>query len=259
MTDVDANGQYSLVLRGKAISEDAFGRICLDDIFEVAGAKETKAPKHWRGNRAAKELEQELQKKVTAGYLKDGASNVAVIEAGRGRGAKGTYAHPIMAAAYAGYLSPKLEIEVREVWLRYRAGDATLADDILQRASAEANHWAGVRALSRSKRVAFTDCLKAHGVVDKGYMHCTEATYTHLLGAPSYKLREQRGWAKGNLRDKFDTSELAFIMAAESLAAERIDDEGRFGNRDCIQASALGASAIRKAIEADRQSRQRRP
>lgn len=54
-----------------------------------------------------------------------------------------------MAAAYAGYLDPNLEVEIREVWLRYRAGDATLADEILQRASAEANHWAGMRALPK--------------------------------------------------------------------------------------------------------------
>lgn len=250
--------QHTLALRGKAIQEDEYGRVCLDDIFEVAGAKETKAPKHWRGNRAAKELEQELQKKVTAGYLKAGQPNVPVIEAGRGRGAKGTYAHPVLAAAYAGYLSPKLEIEVREVWLRYRAGDATLADEVLQRATAEANHWAGVRALSRSQRVAFTDALKAHGVVDKGYMHATEATYMGLLGAPSFQLRRDRGLKPGNLRDQFSATDLSYLMAAESLAAERIEEENRQGNRECVQAAGIGGSAIRAAIEADRKSRQKR-
>lgn len=37
---------------------------------------------------------------------------------------KGYYAHPILATAYAGYLAPDLEIEIRQVYLRYRAGDA---------------------------------------------------------------------------------------------------------------------------------------
>lgn len=254
-----AQHELALVLRGKAIHEDEQGRICLDDIWSLSGEKDTRAPKQWRRTTPATRLIDALQLKVTTSHLKDVAGEKAVITAGRGQGVKGTYAHPVLAAAYAGYLNPKLEIEMREVWLRYRAGDATLADEVLQRASAEANQWAGTRALSRSKRVAFTDTLKDHGVVDKGYMHCTEATYTNLLGAPSYKIREQRGWPKGNLRDRFNSSELSFIMAAESLAAERIEDEQRQGNSECIQAAGLGALAIRNAIEADRKSRQPKP
>jgi hypothetical protein len=248
-----------LRLRGRVIQEDDQGRICLDDIWSLSGAKESKAPKHWRGNRTAKDLISELQKKVTSGYLNDGGRNYPVIDAGRGRGAKGTYAHPVLAAAYAGYLSTKLEIEIRETWLRYRAGDATLADEILQRATAEANHWVGVRALARSRRVNFTDTLKAHDVSGKGYMMCTEATYLNLLGGRSYEIRASRGWpAKSNLRDRMDASELAYVMAAESLAAERIADEDRRGNSDCANASAIAAAAIRSAIEADRKNRQKR-
>jgi len=252
-------GSLPLTVRGKAISEDEHGRLCLDDLWELAGGRATQAPKHWKGQGAAKRLETELQKKVTADYLKSGGQNLAVIEAGRGRGVKGTFAHPVIAAAYAGYLSPKLEIEIREVWLRYRAGDATLADDILQRASAEANHWAGVRALARSNRVGFTDTLKAHGVESRGYMECTEATYLHLLGGKSYQVRADRGWPpKSNLRDQLNAEELSYVMAAESLSAERIVDEDRRGNAQCIEATAIGASAIRRAIEDDRKNRQRR-
>lgn len=47
----------------------------------------------------------------------------------------GTFAHPVLALAYSEYLSPKLAVEVREVFLRYRAADATLADEILEKAS----------------------------------------------------------------------------------------------------------------------------
>ncbi|WP_084250073.1 KilA-N domain-containing protein [Sphingomonas mali] len=253
------NQPSGLILRGKPIREDGEGRLCLDDIFDLSGAKESKAPKHWRGNRASRELQAELQKKVTAGYLKDGKPNSPVIHAGRGRGVMGTYAHPILAAAYAGYLSPKLEIEVREIWLRFRAGDATLADEILQRASVEANHWAGVRALARSNRNGYTDVLKEHGVVEKGYMACTEAVYQALLGGKSYELRARRGLPdKTNLRDHMNVDELSYVMAAEALSAERIEEEDRQGNADCVAASRLGASAIRSAIEADRRNRQKR-
>ena len=250
--------QHTLALRGRVIQEDAHGRVCLDDLWELSGEKDTRAPKQWRRTTPAKRLIEQLQLKVTTSHLKSGEAEVEVIAAGRGQGVRGTYAHPVLAAAYAGYLSPKLEIEMREVWLRYRSGDATLADEVLQRASAEANHWAGVRALSRSQRVAFTDTLKTHGVIEKGYMQATEATYVGLMGAPSYQLRRDRGLKPGNLRDQFSATDLSFLMAAESLAAERIEDENRQGNCECVQAAGIGAMAIRAAIEADRKSRQKR-
>ena len=44
------------------------------------------------------------------------------------------------------------------------------------------------------------------------------------------------------------------IMAAEALAADRIEDENCIGNFQCEEASATAAKAIRKAIEDDRRS-----
>lgn len=259
MNEPDANGQYALTIRGRPINEDEHGRICLDDLWLAASAKPSKKPSYWRIGQAARSLMGALAEKIRNSGNKAGGDLPDVIAAKPGRGNKGTFAHPILAAAYAGYLSPALEVEVREVWLRYRAGDATLADDILQRASAEANHWAGVRALARSNRVSFTDTLKAHGVVERGYMECTEATYEKLLGGRSWQIRQERGWpAKANLRDRLRSEELSYVKAAESLIAERIVDEQRQGNADCREAAMIGASAIRSAVEADRQSRTRR-
>lgn len=243
-----------LILRDVLIEQDAEGRICLDDLWRLAGASASRLPKFWRRTEPAKALIRALDEKVRKSHL-----SPDVIFSKRGRGAGGTFAHPIIAAAYAGYLDTSLEVEMREVWLRYRSGDPTLADDILQRASAEANHWAGVRALARARRRSYTDVLKAHGVVQKGYMECTEAVYLNLLGGKSYQLRARMNLKpKTNLRDNLDADNLAYIMAAESLSAERIQDEQRQGNRECAEASAIGASAIRKAIEEDRRNRQRR-
>lgn len=123
------NESRSLVLRGIRISEDVNGNVCLDDLWRAAKAKDSKAPSKWRIGRMAKELIAELEKKIKISSLKENKAVSPSIYARRGRGSTGTYAHPILAAAYAGYLSPKLELEVREVWLRYRAGDAVLADD----------------------------------------------------------------------------------------------------------------------------------
>lgn len=252
------NGQQ-LQLRGRLISEDNRGNLRLDDIWTLAKQPKRKSPSEWQSSRPATALIEELQQRITTENVKCGRPNFKVIYTPIGTSYSGTFAHPILAAAYAGHLSPKLEIEVREIWLRYRAGDATLADDILQRASEEENRWAGMRALGRSQRKSYTDTLKNHGVHGKGYMECTEAVYSNLLGGKSFELRRRMKLPpKANLRNELSADKLAYIMAAEALSSERIDEEERFGNSECIEASAIGARAIRNAIEADRRDRQTR-
>lgn len=254
--EIRVNQSRSVVVRGSRISEDINGHLCLDDLWRAARATESKVPAKWRVSRMAQALIIELEKKIKISSLKENKPVPPSIYARRGRGSTGTFAHPILAAAYAGYLSPKLELEVREVWLRYRSGDATLADEILERATAEENRWAGARALSRAQRVTYTDTLKAHYVTGRGYMDCTEAVYLKLLGGKSYQIREARGLApKENVRDNLSVAELSFVMAAEALAAERIEEELRLGNDECVEASGRSASAIREAIDADRRAR----
>ena len=249
------NDTRALVIRGNRIVEDVNGHICLDDLWRAAKASPSKAPSKWRVTRMAKALIAELEKKITNSSLKENKPVVPAI----GRGSTGTFGHPILAAAYAGYLSAKLELEVREIWLRYRKGDATLADEILQRATAEENRWVGARAISRSQRVSYTDTLKQHYVTGRGYMLCTEAVYAKLLGGRSHQIRVSRGLEPMvNIRDNLSVAELSFVMAAEALAAERIEQEIRLGNDECVEATAKGASAIREAIDMDRKSRQAR-
>ncbi|HXQ53299.1 MAG TPA: KilA-N domain-containing protein [Stellaceae bacterium] len=247
-----------IVLRGKRIREDANGLVCLDDIWQVAKSTPGRQPRRWRDIVATKRLEEALQQKIVVTALKENTPVLPVAYAKRGRGNAGTFAHPILAAAYAGFLSPKLEIEVREVWLRYRRGDATLADEILQRAPPADNVWAGVRALARARRVSYTNTLRDHGVVNDGYWRCTNAVYRKLLGNTASNLRAERGLPpKANLRDGLATDELSYVMAAEVLATERIEEEDRQGNSECEYASARSAGFIRRAIEEDRKDRQR--
>jgi len=141
-----------LVIRGRSIREDQNGLICLDDIWALSGASDTRRPKHWRTG--VKDLISAVFSKVRKSDRMDNISIRSIIYAERGKFSTGTYAHPLLAVAYAAYLHPKLKVEVLEVWMRYRQGDATLADDVLDRASPEANRWAAVRAMARTKRVA---------------------------------------------------------------------------------------------------------
>jgi len=88
-------------------------------------------------------------------------------------------------------------------------------------------------------------------------MLCTEAVYVKLLGGRSHQIRASRGLEPMvNIRDNLSVAELSFVMAAEALAAERIEQETRLGNDECIEATAKSASAIREAIDTDRRNRQ---
>lgn len=248
----------NVILRGHTVSEDEFGRWNLNDIWELAKAPNSKLPKEWTKKPTTKRLVTELQKKVTNRRLKENLTNIPVLYAKRGRGNDGTFAHPVLAAAYAGYLSPKLEIETREVWLRFRSGDATLADEILQKASPEANEWAAKRAIGRAVRGLYTAELDKRGVVEPGHFAiCTNTTYKGLFGKTASELRLERN-VSGTPRDAMSISELAFLAASEALSVERMEDENASGYMDCRDATSKAASAIRTAIETDRKSRTKR-
>ena len=175
----------------------------------------------------------------------------------RGNGG-GTFADPRLALDYAEYLNPALAMEVKEVFLRYKAGDATLADEILEKSDDAGNEWAAIRALGRVKRRKFTDALNDHGVSGPGFGICTNQVYEALFDAPAKKLKEARGLpAKANLRDTMATDELIYVMAAETLSSERIIEERPSGNSLCAKATRRSSDFIRQAIEADRKDRQR--
>lgn len=251
--------QQELHLRGRLIGEDDRGNLRLDDIWKLAGEKVRKSPSGWRMTRQARELIAELQQRITTDNVGRGLPNFRVVYEPVGTASDGTYAHPILAAAYAGFLSPKLEIEVREIWLRFRSGDASLADEILQKATAEENRRVGIRALGRSQRKSYTAVLKDHGVSGWGYGACTNAIYVKLLGGKSEQVLQLMGLtSKSKLRDELPADKLAYIMASEALSSERIEEESRFGNEECVQASSISAGAINSAIEADRKNRQKR-
>jgi len=245
----------SLEIRGQSIREDSQGFVNLNDIHELAGGTNGRDPRRWKSLTETKRLFSALSARLqNVGFrdIKRNNKTISVAYTKRGKSG-GTFAHPILAAAYAGYLSPELEIEVREIWLRYRSGDATLADDILKRASAEANRWAGVRAQSRGQRSSYASTLAKHGVTGRGFAECTNAIYLQLLGDGAKGIREKRGLPeKANIRESMSVRELSLTMAAEALAEERIDYEKSWGNEECATASALSARAIRGAVDRER-------
>lgn len=249
-----------LVIRGRAVRFDDNGLACLNDIWRAAGYTKNRTPAQWqRLPTTNRKIERVLELIVgkSHNYTKDDMRRV--YRAYRGANG-GTYADVRLALDYAEYLNPKLAIEVKEVFLRYKAGDATLADEVLQRASAEGNEWAAKRAIGRAVRIQYTTELKSRGVAEpKHYALCTNATYENLFGKPAKDLKKAKGLpANGNLRDNLDARELAFLGASEALSVERMEDEDSKGFTECHRATGKAASAIRTAIEADRRDRQKR-
>ena len=127
------------------------------------------------------------------------------------RGADGgTYADARLALDYAEYLNPKLAIEVKETFLRAKSGDATLADEVMEGASAEANEWIAKRSLARAARLNYTNTLKTHGVSKpQHYAGCTNVTYQSLFGKTASQMKKEKNLGKhGRLRDAMSLTHL---------------------------------------------------
>ena len=244
-----------LQVRGRTVRSDENGLVCLTDIWKAAGFSVNQKPGQWQGHDSTKRLMIALLDRI--GAENPNSKKISIKTIYCAKGAAGTFAHPVLACAYAGYLSPKLEVEVREVWLRYRAGDAGLADEILEKASPEANEWAGVRALTRATRNKHVAILAEHGVkAPIDFANITNETYLALFDKRAKTLKAERGLTKNeSLRDKMEQSDLIYVMAAENLANERIDQTNPQGPTPCQIAVRRSAQHIREAIEKDRADR----
>jgi hypothetical protein len=223
--------QNSLVIRGRKISIDEKGRVRLNDIHSAGGFSTNQLPKDWVALVTTTKFIATVAEKRSdkSGPLsKSDVLSVYCVKNGRGGG---IWTDPVIALAYAKYLSPSLHFEVNEIFLRHKGGDAKLADETLKRASPEANEWAGVRALGRAKRNELTQTLSALQVkLPAEYAQVTNETYKGLLGKTAKELKEDRGLKKtANLRDAMPTDDLVYLMASEQLAKERIEDEDSRG------------------------------
>jgi hypothetical protein len=237
---------------------DENGLVCLNDIHKSAGFSKNQTPSDWIALRSAQKEITALGQRITGksgNWTKSDIKSVYYSKTGQ---QGGTWAHENLALGYAAYLSPSLAVEIRDVFLRYKRADPTLADEVLEKASPEANEWAATRALSRVKRNEFTMTLQKHGVQSFGYAQCTDAVYKELFDAPAKELKAARSLTKSdNLRNSMSTDELVSVMFAETLSRQRIEEESPTGNSQCYKATKKSSQFVRQAIDADKRDRQR--
>lgn len=244
-------------IRGRSVRIDENGLVNLGDIWSASGYRKNQRPHDWLRLEVTKRLVQAALSRITGksrNWTKTEFRSVYYTRIGAGGG---TFADPRIALSYAEYLNADLALEVKEVYLRFSSNPVTFADEILAQASAEANAWAGARALSRASRKEFTDTLKRHDVTSIGIGRATNGIYQGLFRTTAAGLKTQMGLSpKANPRDHMPTKDLMFTGAAEALAKEDIEESNHRGDESCWRASKDAGDAIREAVEKFRGTRQ---
>lgn len=243
-----------LVLRGRSIKEDATGYICLNDLHDLSELPETKSPTKWRSLPTTRELEKALTENSRFSAIIANSPTKSAAYSKRGRSG-GTFAHHILALAYAEYLSPHLAIEVKDTYIRLRSADVEFIGEVLKKAD-EARKWQGTRDASKAARERFTSVL-ADRDCEKDIGFVTNAIYVALLGKKAPQLKLAMGLpARANLRDNLDLKTLVQTMATEVMASERIEDDPTCtGKFRCYNATARSASFIKDAFDRERADR----
>lgn len=235
----------TITLFNKTIRQDENGRYCLNDLHKAAMANGQATDSH----KPAKFLRNENAKAFVEALDLEG-QNCPSIQTIKGRGITGTYATELVALRYAGWISPKVEVEVYKTFQKVANADEGLTHDLIERQQdPEAQRRLAARAQSKVIRQTFTDGLQQHGVTGIGYAMCTNAIYEPLFGADAKGLRELKKLTqKANVREAMDRRELVAAMFAEEVALMRIERENAQGNRRCAEESRKAAIQTKTAM-----------
>ena len=160
----------------RKVTEDEKGGICLNDLWEIAEKPEHLRPAEWHRQKRTQALEAALLERIMVLNHNSPENHCRSIYyvLGKGRAAK-TFGHPVLALAYAEDLLPALGVEVKEVFLRYRSNDISLANDILDRI-AEQVQEDEIRIHNRTEQTLRNRELAAQGKI----AGCTEVDYAEL-------------------------------------------------------------------------------
>lgn len=233
----------TITLFNKTIRQDENGRYCLNDLHKAAMANGYATKNH----RPTEFLRSEPVKAFLAELEKVGESHIKTTKGRSG----GTYTTELVALRYAGWISPKVEVEVYKTFQKVANADEGLTHDLIERQQdPEAQKRLAARAQSKVSRLAYTETLKQHGVDGIGYALCTNAIYKPLFGAGASDLRQSKGLdKKANIREHMSSMELAATMFAEEVAADRIRKAEANGNEQCQKYSENAAKETRKVLE----------
>lgn len=101
------------MIAGVEITTDTEGRFNLNALHKASGLGDNKAPAQWLRTQSAKDLVAEVS---------DMHICTSPINSSKGGQSQGTYAHELLAIAYASWISPSFHLHVNQVFLDYRTG-----------------------------------------------------------------------------------------------------------------------------------------
>ena len=242
-----------LTLRQHTITTDKLGNVCLNDMWAAAGRPENKRPVDWKRGKRVAALEDALLKRMVEILHRSikQLSGTTYYIVGRGTKAK-TFAHPVLAIDYAEFLDPAIGVEVREVFLRYKSNDVSLAVEIMGAMTSQAEY--------DSERVKLRDLVIEHnkqsvGVAkDAGVKNFEAYNGAGLFGlyqmTRAQLLRHKGLPADANHLDHANHEELAANYFKATQAIAKIKREGIVGQKAAETAHAAVAAVTRDAIKA---------
>lgn len=212
--------------------------LCLTDMWKAAGSPKEKSPADWRALGHVAEFIEHIAD-VT------GLAGDKLLRVKRGRNAE-TWAHWQPGLAYAKYLSHEFHAQAN-TWIKER---------MEAEAAAASDPWRLAREQGKETRVHFCKALAQHGAKGPDFPRATDAANIQILGMPASRFKEVRGLPKSaSTRDHVDRVTLMQLGLAEALAVERIEQERLWGGDECVNATAMAARSVVRAVTDDRANR----
>jgi hypothetical protein len=240
-------------IMGHSITEDKDGNVCLNDLWEAAEKPEQLRATEWHRQKRTQALEAALIERIMVLNHKstNEVAETVYYVAGKGRASK-TFAHPVLALAYAEDLLPTLGVQVREIFLRYRAKDVTLASEILDELTEQAEYdqlRVELRHLVKEHNKLSVGAAKEAGVTN--FEAYNGAGLAGLYGGmnKSQLLRRKGLPAEAHHLDHAGHEELAANYFKATQAAAKLKRDKVKGQAAANAAHGHVGEAVRKTIE----------
>lgn len=97
-----------IIIANQNVTLDEYGRISLNTLHKLSGAGRSKEPGQWLRLASTQELITVLEQDADLHH------GQKIIEAMHGGATPSTYAHELLAVSYAGWISPRFQLQVNQ-------------------------------------------------------------------------------------------------------------------------------------------------
>ncbi|NJM36245.1 MAG: hypothetical protein HC850_17870 [Rhodomicrobium sp.] len=240
-------------LNGHTIKEDPYGFVSITDFWISAGRPASLTPARWKQNPGPQRLIETFEEKVGKSYLKEKSATGSSVYTKSGRGGA-TFAHASIALSYAKALSPELELAVNDLFLRYKSDAVSLAIEILDDLTGQAEYdqlRVELRRLVKEHNKLSAGAAKDAGVTN--FEAYNGAGLKGLYGMTKAQLLYYKGLPEGEHHLEYaGHEELAANYFKATQATARIARDAAKGVKGQAHANAVHeetGAAVRRTIE----------